>query len=234
MSPSSMLDPQQPVSPSESIRQDDDRLIQMPAPPDVDAELVPDEMPQFTVRPITIEQYEYLVDIGFYGDARVEMLDGFVVSKMTHGDMAATIIDILTGVLRSALPDSISLRCQLPIRVDTGAPEPDLTVSEGPGSRYRTQKPTANDIFVVIEVSDSTLQKDRGTKLRMYARNQIREYWLVNCVDRQIEIYTEPGTVSGQPHYGAKTLVSLGQTAILRIKDQSPIEIPLATLFGEG
>jgi Uma2 family endonuclease len=185
------------------------------------------------VRPITVEQFEYLVDIGFFGDAKVEMLDGFVVNKMTHGSLASTIICLIADLLRDAIPKSFAIRCQVPIKLAHSEPEPDIAVVVGPVHRYRENHPVPAEVFLVIEVSDSTLAKDRGPKLRAYARNGIREYWLVNCVDRQIEVYTEPAHSDSPSSYTARTVLHIGESVFLQVEGQSPIEIPLALLFGE-
>ncbi len=85
-----------------------------------------------------------------------------------------------------------------------------------------------------MEVSDDILLiKNRGPKAEIYARNRISEYWIVNCVDRQIEIYTEPTSTDGPPRYASKAVLHGQQIATLHIEGQPPIEIPLATLFGE-
>lgn len=235
MPPVDMMDLTQSVPPamSEPSVAETAKSITVPAPPNVDPEMVVEEVPPFPVRPMTVEQYEYLVDIGFYGDARVEMLDGFVVNKLSHGDLAASIIDILTEILRTALTKAISVRCQLPVRLDSGAPEPDFTLAMGPGARYRDAKPIPSEIFLVIEVSDSTLRHNQRIKLRTYARNGIREYWIINCVDRQIEIYTAPTIAEGKPWYAVKTVLHHEEQATLRIDGEIPIEIPLTTLFGK-
>jgi hypothetical protein len=71
---------------------------------------------------------------------------------------------------------------------DRSVPAPNLYLDCGPIDRFRIPFPAAEDIFAVMDVSDSTtLFKNRGLKATIYARNAIREYWIVNCVDHQIE-----------------------------------------------
>lgn len=183
---------------------------------------------------MTVDQYEFLVEIRFFGDARVEMLDGFVVNKTVHGSLSCKIISILGRLFSRSLSNAVAIRQQMPVQLQRSEPEPDLAVVVGPEDRYDHGPPRPQDILVVMEVADSSLAKDSGIKLRAYARNAIREYWIINCVDRQVEVYTEPTTTDGLPRYAAKAVFRVGETASLRIDGETPIEIPLTTLFGEG
>ncbi len=188
-------------------------------------------MPQFPVRTITVDQYEYLVEIGFYGDARVELLDGFVRDKMTHGSLAASIIMTLTRLLICSVNEKAAVRTPLPLKLRYSEPEPDIAIVVGPASRYRKHHPTAAETLVVIEVSDSTLAQDRGQKLRMYADAGIREYWIVNCVDRRIEIHSSLSDATGELRYKKQTIVEIGESASMKMKGQTPIEVDVALLF---
>ena len=71
-------------------------------------------------------------------------------------------------------------------------PEPDIAIVRGTDADYRRRIPTAADVALLVEVSDSTLGQDRGMKLAAYARDGIAVYWIVNLVDRQVEVYTRP------------------------------------------
>lgn len=203
-------------------------------PPTVSPEEIAAEIPPFPVRPLTVEQYEYLVETGFFGAAKVELLDGWVVDKMTHGSLAATVITVLSRLLSRSLSDEVCVRIQLPIQLQRSAPEPDLAIVQGEIERYRAQNPSASDTYVVIEVSDSTLATDRGHKLRIYARAAIREYWIVNCVDRQVDVYTEPRMIDGPARYEQRTTYHVGESAWLNIEGQPRIEVAVAALFGQA
>ena len=71
----------------------------------------------------------------------------------------------------------------------------------GPAQRYLTGHPGPGDVAIVIEVSDSTLSTDRNFKGRIYARAAIGEYWVINLVDRQVEVYTDPTGDVPDPQY---------------------------------
>ena len=71
-------------------------------------------------------------------------------------------------------------------------PEPDIAIVRGSDADYRRRIPTADDVALLVEVSDSTLSQDRGKKRTAYAKAGIPVYWIVNLVDRQVEVYTRP------------------------------------------
>lgn len=81
---------------------------------------------------------------------------------------------------------------QEPITLIDSEPEPDVVVVRGDTRQYLDRHPGAEDIALVIEVSDTTLQRDRNTKKRAYGRSGIPIYWIVNLSESQIEVYTQP------------------------------------------
>lgn len=191
----------------------------------------PAAIPPFPIRPLTVEQFEYLVETGFYGDEKIELLDGWVVNKMTHGDLASYVISRLYRQLSRTLSEAVAIRCQLPIRLKRSRPEPDVVIANGGEARFQAAAPTPEDILVLIEVSDSTLAHDRGPKLRSYARAGIAEYWIVNCVDRQIEVYTRPLVENDVPAYAEGVVYAQNQTISLRLSNEPVVDLPVASLF---
>ena len=82
-----------------------------------------------------------------------------------------------------------------PIRIpDFDEPEPDVAVLRGSAGDYRGRIPDASDVALLIEVAETSLVRDRGEKLAAYARGGIPVYWIVNLIDRQVEVYTGPGS----------------------------------------
>ena len=75
---------------------------------------------------------------------------------------------------------------------DFSRPEPDGWIAQGPLDRYDERSPVASEIVLVVEVSESTLPYDRTTKLELYARAALPEYWIVNLVDQQLERHRGP------------------------------------------
>ncbi len=157
--------------------------------------------PPFPVYRFSVEQYHRMIDAGvFDSGGRVELLEGWIVPKMTKNPPHEAAITRLNRLLTRLLPDEWVVRIQGSLSIGASEPEPDVTVVQGPLDRYDTRHPQPRDTALVVEVADSSLDQDRGYKLRMYARARIVLYWIVNLQDFQIEVCTEPRR-GRTPHY---------------------------------
>lgn len=150
--------------------------------------------PPRSVHRFTIGEYERLVRIGFFGPAdRSELIDGWLVDKMPHNPRHAGAVDVTNKAVEQLLPDELTTRSQLPVRLPgDNAPEPDVAVVPGPKQRYFDRHPAGKEVSLVVEVSDTSLDEDRRLKLPQYARAKIPVYWIVNLVERRVEVYTRP------------------------------------------
>jgi Uma2 family endonuclease len=93
--------------------------------------------------------------------------------------------------LQKLFADQVDIYAQSPIELpQDGRPQPDLTILKSGSARAHL--PLPEDVLLLIEVSDSTLEKDRNAKLALYARDGISEYWIVNLQDNQLEVYRDP------------------------------------------
>lgn len=101
-------------------------------------------------------------------------------------------LDLLTDAVRTVLPAGWRPREQKALTLPTGSPEPDLAVVEGPAVRYALRHPGPADVAFVAEVADSSLRFDRTEKLADYAGAGIALYWVVNLIDRRIEVFSDP------------------------------------------
>lgn len=145
------------------------------------------------VHRFTVAQYHRMIATGVLTENdRVELLEGWIVDKMPQHPAHAGTISILLAKLQARLPKGWIVRVQSPITLGDSEPEPDLAVVRGPEERYLTGHPTPEDIAIVIEVADSTVEHDRVTKARTYARARLPVYWIVNLVEQHVEIYTQP------------------------------------------
>jgi Uma2 family endonuclease len=142
---------------------------------------------------LSVAQYHEMINAGILrsGD-KVELLEGHLVEKMPHNPPHASSITALQVVLLPRLPEGWMIRQQLPITTRDSEPEPDCVVVVAPWQRYSERHPALSDIALVVEVADTTLEEDRTTKQRIYARARLPIYWIVNIPDRQIEVYTQP------------------------------------------
>jgi len=142
---------------------------------------------------ITVDEYEQLADVGVLKDRRVELINGWLVRKMTTKPPHVIAVDAAREAIAGFLPPGWWLREEKPVRIpDFDEPEPDVSVVRGSRRDYRTRHPGPGDIEFLIEVSDTSLSWDRGEKLSAYARAGVPNYWILNLVDRQLEIYSDP------------------------------------------
>lgn len=191
----------------------------------------PAAVPEFPVARMTVPEYLSLVENGFFGTRRVELWEGWVIDRMSHGTPSARIISIINRWLGKKLPDHIAIRPQLPIQLKESCPEPDLAIVDGPESIYDGRHPRADEVNILIEVSDSSLENDRTIKIRMYAGAGIQEYWIVNCEERQVEVYTDPHAVAKSPQYRKLTTYLPGQSVPIHIAGKKLGELAVKELF---
>ncbi len=146
---------------------------------------------------VTLEQYEAMVDAGiFTGRERVHLINGFLIARMAQTDPHAT-ADILCGdELARVIPPGWYIRGGKPIRIPSpgrdSKPEPDRCVVRGTIRDYSRRSPGPTDFALVVEVADSSLDDDRN-RSEIYGRAGIPFYWIVNLVDGQVEVHSNPG-----------------------------------------
>lgn len=161
---------------------------QTPAPPPAaDAGLVPYR--------VTVPQFLRMIEASvFPPEARIELLGGLLVEKMTRGIPHDFATSQISEFLRAfARPRGWVIREEKSVHLGgMWRPEPDLVVVQGPPARYRTRDPGTEDITLIIEVCDSSYEKDRGAKWQGYAEAGIPTYWIVNLPARRVEVYTAP------------------------------------------
>ena len=147
----------------------------------------------------TVQRYHAMIASGVIGpDDRVELLQGKIVPMSPVGRMHAACVLTFQEILYGRHLGKLTIRTQDPITIlPLSEPEPDVVIARYDPDRYAGGHPAPEDIHLVIEVSDSTLEKDRDYKFHIYAAGQIAEYWIVNLVERQFEVYTFPDADKG-------------------------------------
>jgi Uma2 family endonuclease len=147
-------------------------------------------------RLFTLEQYYSLVNSGLLGDGGLELIEGELVDMAPIGDPHSALVDPLARMLVPLFGPGYSVRTQSPILIATdpkpSVPQPDIVVAKGDWREYRLRKPAPTDIELVVEIADTTLASDRSVKMALYAEAGIMEYWIVNLVEDQVEVYREP------------------------------------------
>ena len=137
-------------------------------------------------------EYEKLVERGVLGeDDPIELLDGRLVFREPQGTRHVAAVLRARLALDRAFGRGFHVRSQFPVALDdVSEPEPDIAVVRGRIEDYLDAHPSSP--VLVIEVADSTLHADRRRTARLYARAGVRDYWILNLVDRVLEVYRRP------------------------------------------
>lgn len=146
----------------------------------------------FHLHRFTVAEYDQMIRDGTIDGKPLELLDGWIVEKMPKNAPHDSAILRLQRRLMKILGDDFLVRIQSTVELDLSMPDPDVAIVAGPEDRFDENRPDANDILIVMEVSDSSLAQDRGFKARLYGRNKIPVYWIVNLKDRVVEVHTLP------------------------------------------
>jgi Uma2 family endonuclease len=141
----------------------------------------------------SIAQYHEIIDHGIFAeDEPIELIRGEIVRKMPIGTSHAFAVNMLTRLSSKRLPESAMLSIQNPVLLTDSEPEPDVAVLSFPTDAYASRRPVAEDVFLLIEVADTSLAFDRDVKGPVYAEAGIVEYWIVNLNNSTVEIYRDP------------------------------------------
>lgn len=145
-------------------------------------------------RPITVDEYYDMAETGLLEpDARVELIEGEVVHMPSIGSLHGSTTEFLDHLLDRAVADRARVRGQLPVRLDNlSEPVPDVTVVKSRADRYALSHPTAADVLLIVEISNSTLRYDINVKVPLYARHGIPEVWIVDLKNNQLLTYRSP------------------------------------------
>ena len=163
---------------------------------------------------------------------RIELIGGEIYEKMGMNPPHASKLRKLIEYFLRQLPETMTAQSRLPVVLsDDTETEPDIAVLRGTSDRYDSMHPTQNDTLLVIEISDSTLQFDRGRKAASYAQAQVADYWIVNIQERCVEVYRNPHVAPENPWgfaYNAPQVFGDGDTvAALNV----PLVVPVAVLL---
>jgi Uma2 family endonuclease len=139
----------------------------------------------------TIDEYHRLIADGYLDDKHVELLNGEIVEMSPEGIPHADLGDVAERYLRRILGDRALFRIGKPITLPNDSePEPDLCICRD--VRYSTHQPYPEDIFLLLEFSNSSLTKDTQVKTRIYAAAEIQEYWVINLRTIELIVFRSP------------------------------------------
>src|SRR5262245_11012214 len=160
-------------------------------------------------------EYDRLVDLGVFEGEPLELIGGQLIVAETKGTYHSSAVPAVVYALRAALPPGWIVRNHQSVSLDDESePEPDLAVVPGRPWDYRYAHPQRPAL--TVEVADSSLQFDRQQKGSLYARARIEDYWIVNLVDRVVEIYRDPGPDPAAPYgWRYRSVVSVAPPAVV-------------------
>lgn len=161
------------------------------------------------LRQISVKEYDAMIKNGVFDENdRIELLNGAIIEKMPKGTKHSSANDRAARIFYRILGEKVIVRNQNPIWLDEfSEPEPDIVLAAIDENEYEGTHPKPEDIFLILEISDSTLNYDRNAKSLAYSKAGIRQYLLLNVRDRTIEDYREPAADG----FGSKKTYRAGQ-----------------------
>ncbi len=190
------------------------------------------KVPADPIWQLRIEQYHQMIQTGILtDDDPVELLEGWLVTKMPKNPAHTLATQLTRDMLTSLAPAGFYVADQEPLTIENSEPEPDGMIVRGSRRDFRYRHPQPDDVVLVIEVSDATLQRDRAIKQRIYAQAGIPAYWIINLPDQRIECYTEPLISDPEPHYQQRQDYAVGDMLPLIIDEQLIADMSVADLL---
>ncbi|MCE2718842.1 MAG: Uma2 family endonuclease [Dolichospermum sp.] len=163
-----------------------------------------------TAKRFTITEYHRLADLDFFTeDERIELIKGEIIKMAAKGKAHSVCNTRLYRELFKLLEEKATIRGQEPIIITNNSePEPDLTIVKNTPDDYFLNHPIPSDIFLIIEVADSSLKYDQEVKLPLYAEAGISDYWIFNLMAYHLECYSDPyQDIQGKFGYRHKSII---------------------------
>jgi Uma2 family endonuclease len=178
---------------------------------------------------LSVEQYHDMARQGIFADDDpVELLEGLLVRKMTVSPAHHRATHRVQDALRSRVPQSHYVASPSSVTLAASEPEPDVLVVRGSNDDYAHHHPGPGDVALVVEVSDASLRRDQGFKKAIYAKSSLPIYWIVNLIDRRVEVYTDP---TGAADYRSHRDYGETESAPLIIDGREVARIPVREML---
>ena len=176
---------------------------------------------------LSVDDYYRMADAGVLAqDARVELIEGEIIDMAPIGSRHAAVVNRLNRLLGAAVGDAAFLTVQSPVRLSKlSEPQPDLMLVRPRPDDYSGSHPTARDVLLLIEVSDTTVRYDREIKMPLYASYGVREYWLVDLDQQDLTCYRAPH------NGGYLEVISTRAPGVMPIPALEGISVDLSRLF---
>ena len=172
-------------------------------------------------------EYDRLIDLGIFRPGEhLELLGGQLMVSEPQGTLHSAAVGLVEEAARACFGPGWAVRVQMPIALDDESePEPDVAVVPGTHRDYETAHPARPALLV--EVAELSLADDRGTKAALYARAGIADYWILNLVDRALEVCRDPVTDTARSgwHYRDVAILHAGATIAPLARPDASIEV---------
>ncbi|MGB3849066.1 MAG: Uma2 family endonuclease [Tunicatimonas sp.] len=155
----------------------------------------------------TVDEYHRMAETGILTeDDRVELINGEIIAMSPINSPHGGSVKRINNYFSNLLGNQVIVSVQDPLVIgDASEPEPDVMLLKPRDDFYASAHPQPKDVYLLIEVADSSLHIDRKVKLPVYALAGVSEVWIVNLMDKQIEVFHSPSTGRYQ---GTKTIKS--------------------------
>jgi Uma2 family endonuclease len=181
---------------------------------------------------LSVDQYHQMIRAGILtDDDPIELLEGWLVYKMPKNRQHSIATRHTREMIEQHLPQGWYVDSQEPITTAESEPEPDVCVIRGHPDDYPDRHPRPQDIALLVEVADTTLDRDRGFKKRLYAQAGIPIYWVVNLQASQVEVYSQPSGPHQLPDYHQRQDYDASQSVPFVIEGREVGQLPVRQLL---
>jgi len=184
--------------------------------------------PTYTRYRFTVEEYRRMGEANvFLSGVRVELIEGEIVDISPIGKRHAARVEALDELLRERLRRTVNIRVQSSVQLDDHSePEPDISVLKRRDDFYEHELPKPEDVLLLIEVSDTTLEYDSKVKVPLYAHSGIPEVWIINLKDERVEMFAAP---SGGAY---QTTATFSRDEEIQSNSLAALRLKVAEIFG--
>ena len=146
----------------------------------------------YTLTKWSLSDYHKMIEVGILSDRRVELILGNIIEMSPEGPLHRFINHTTVKYLRTLLKDQAEVIEAHPITLSDSEPEPDIAIARSPDRLYLNRHPYPEDIYWLIEIADTTLNKDLGIKKKAYAQAGIAEYWVIDLSSVTLKVFLNP------------------------------------------
>lgn len=175
------------------------------------------------IRRFNVKEYYRMAETGILDpDERVELIAGQIIPMSPKGTAHRAAVKRIEKLLENRLRDRVLVFTQDPIRLNNySEPEPDIAVVMPDPLFYEDHHPIPEEIYLIIEVADTTVDRDTNFKAKLYASSGIRDYWVLDVSDRRLFVFREPSEIG----YQSQAILSETETISLLEFDDCHITV---------